>query len=236
MPGPGSSQMPNTRIAARGLRRAFDDGRVEALRGVDLDVTAGEFVAIQGPSGCGKTTLLQLLGALDQPGGGEVWFDGVPLDRIGDLAALRARSIGFVFQASHLLPTLSALENVQIPMFEMPWSAAERERRAAVLLDAVGLADRLHHRPAHLSGGERQRAAIARSLANEPACLLADEPTGNLDSVSAARVLDLIDTIHAERGLTILLVTHDAAVAGRATRVLRMLDGRIDADQTAAPA
>ena len=160
------------------LRRTFDGGRIQALRGVDLAIAPGEFVAIQGPSGCGKSTLLQILGALDAPSGGELRFRGTPLDRLGDLSAFRARTVGFMFQTSYLLPTLSALENVQIPMFEMPWPAGERRTRALALLEAVGLSGRLDHRPANLSGGERQRVAIARSLANEPLLLLADEPTG----------------------------------------------------------
>jgi len=222
-----SAETPSALISARGLRRTFDDGRVEALRGVDLDVPPGEFVAIQGPSGCGKTTLLQLLGALDSPSDGHIVVNGARLDEIDDLSAFRARTVGFVFQASHLLPTLSAVENVQVPMFEMPWRAAERRRRAAALLDAVGLSDRLHHRPANLSGGERQRVAIARSLANEPALLLADEPTGNLDTGTTSRTLALLENLHHDRRMTLVIVTHDAAVAGRASRVLHMLDGRI---------
>ena len=214
-------------VEARDLRRRFDAGGVEALRGVDVTIAAGEFVAIQGPSGCGKSTLLQILGALDAPSAGELRFRGAALDRHTDLPAFRARTVGFVFQMSHLLPTLSALENVQIPMFEMPWPADERRRRARALLDTVGLSDRLHHRPANLSGGERQRVAVARSLANEPLLLLADEPTGNLDSANAKRIMALLTTIHAERRITLVVVTHDDAVAAQAQRVLRMLDGRI---------
>ena len=169
-------------MEARHVSRTFDDGRIQALRDVTLAVDAGEFVAIQGPSGCGKSTLLQILGGLDRPTSGHVRFQATPLDDMCDLSAFRSRQVGFVFQASHLLPTLSPLENVEIPMFEMPWRRTERRRRAVALLDAVGLRDRMHERPAHLSGGERQRAAIARALANDPAVLLADEPTGNLDS------------------------------------------------------
>lgn len=217
-------------IDARNLRRTFDDGRIDALRGVDVSIARGEFVAIQGPSGCGKSTLLQILGALDAPTVGELRFRGVSVETLGDLSAFRARTVGFVFQSAHLLPTLSPLENVQIPMFEMPWSARERKRRALALLESVGLSERLHHRPAHLSGGERQRVAIARSLANEPELLLADEPTGNLDSVNAGRILALLRAIHADRGLTVVVVTHDAAVASQAGRVLQMLDGQIVSD------
>jgi ABC-type lipoprotein export system ATPase subunit len=223
-------------VEARDLRRTFDEGRVEALRGISFEINEGEFVAIQGPSGSGKSTLLQLLGALDAPTGGVLHFRGNSFDMLGDMAAFRARTVGFIFQSFHLLPTLSAVENVQIPMFEMPWPAQERRRRAKALLEAVGLGDRLDHLPPKLSGGERQRVAIARSLANEPAMLLADEPTGNLDSVSAERIMDLLEKIHSERGMTLVVVTHDAAVARYAQRVLQMLDGRIVADgRTARP-
>ncbi|MBV8266900.1 MAG: ABC transporter ATP-binding protein, partial [Planctomycetaceae bacterium] len=175
-------------LKAEGLTRIYPDGAVRALRGVSLAVAAGESVAVTGPSGCGKSTLLHLLGGLDRPTSGEVYFEGAPLGAL-DLDAFRARRIGFVFQSFHLLPTLSALENVQIPMFEGPWPRSERVARAVRLLDEVGLAHRRDHIPSRLSVGERQRVAIARALANEPALLLADEPTGNLDSVAQAEVL-----------------------------------------------
>jgi putative ABC transport system ATP-binding protein len=214
-------------VEARGLERLYDQGAVQALCGVDLVVREGEFLAVQGPSGCGKSTLLQILGALDEPTAGDVFFRGESLRRIRDRARFRAREIGFVFQAFHLLPTLSALENVQVPMLEMPWSRQECRRRAVALLDAVGLSARLGHLPNQLSGGERQRVAVARSLANEPSVLLADEPTGNLDSVSAARLMDLLGRLHRERRMTMVVVTHDATVAGHAGRVVHMLDGRL---------
>src|SRR5262249_41448544 len=159
-------------------------------------------------------------GALDEPSDGELSFRGNAFNLLGDIAAFRARTVGFIFQSFHLLPTLSAIENVQVPMFEMPWPASERRKRAKELLEAVGLGDRLDHLPSKLSGGERQRVAIARSLANEPAFLLADEPTGNLDSVSAQRIMALLGKIHAERGMTLVVVTHDASVASHAARVL----------------
>lgn len=222
-------------LEARDVRRRFDAGRVEALRGVNLTIEAGEFVAIQGPSGCGKSTLLQILGALDAPSAGEVRFAGSPIDRSADLPAFRARTVGFVFQMSHLLPSLSALENVQVPMLAMSWAAGERCRRARALLDAVGLSDRADHRPANLSGGERQRVAVARSLANEPAVVLADEPTGNLDSATAAQVMALLKNLQAERGVTLVVVTHDDAVAAHAARVLRMLDGRVVSEERLSP-
>lgn len=222
--------MDQVLIEARQLRRFFDEGRVQALRAVDFTVSEGEFLAIVGPSGCGKSTLLQLLGALDQPSEGEIFFRAQSVNQIPDVAGFRAHTIGFIFQSFHLLPTLTALENVQVPMFEMAWSPVERRRRGAELLQAVGLGDRLDHLPPKLSGGERQRVAIARSLANEPQLLLADEPTGNLDSENAARILELLEQIHTQRRMTMIVVTHDANVASHARRTLRMLDGRIISD------
>jgi ABC-type lipoprotein export system ATPase subunit len=212
---------------AKGLKKDYDDGQVEALRGVDFRILEGEFVAITGPSGCGKTTLLQMLGALDRPSAGTLRYRGNSLADLPDSAAYRAREIGFVFQAFHLLPAFTAFENVQMPMFEANHSRFQRTERALQLLKAVGLEHRLHHFPAKLSGGERQRVAIARSLANAPSVLLADEPTGNLDSVSAELVLDLIVQLHRERRMTLVLVTHDMAVAQRASRALRMKDGQL---------
>jgi putative ABC transport system ATP-binding protein len=214
-------------IEARDLRRSYDNGAVQALRGVDFSITRGEFVSIMGPSGSGKSTLLHILGALDSGFDGDITIDGVDLRHLDDPELFRARVIGFVFQSFHLLPTLTALENVQIPMFETPWSASERRKRAAALLDSLGLAERMNHLPSKLSGGERQRVAIARSLANEPQLLLADEPTGNLDSVSAAKIIEVLHTIHRRDNMTVILVTHDPIVAGHAQRTLRMLDGRI---------
>ncbi|MBE3133846.1 MAG: ABC transporter ATP-binding protein, partial [Acidobacteria bacterium] len=201
------------------------------LRGVSFAVTAGEFVSVMGPSGSGKSTLLHLIGALDTPSAGDIWFLGQNLRTMRDLAAFRARKIGFVFQAFHLLPTLTAIENVQVPMFEMGWPRRERRRRAAELLESVGLGHRLHHRPSTLSGGERQRVAIARSLANGPAVLLADEPTGNLDSASAGVVIDLLRAIHRDRRMTIIVVTHDPNVAAAAERTVQMRDGQIVEDR-----
>lgn len=217
-------------LSLKGVRRAFDGGRVVALQEVDLAIQAGEFVAVVGPSGCGKTTLLHLLGALDQPDAGEALFRGEPLDGHAARSRFRARNIGFVFQSFHLLPTLTALENVQIPMFEMRWARRERRRRAESLLREVGLEERFHHLPSELSGGERQRVATARSLANQPQVILADEPTGNLDSASAARVLDLLAALHQQRGTALVVATHDHDVAARAARIVTMRDGRIVSD------
>ena len=214
-------------VEARDLRHAYDRGRVEALRGVSFDLGRGEFVALMGPSGSGKSSLMQLLGALEAPTGGEIRYAGVPVTALGDTAAFRARRIGFVFQSFHLLSTLTALENVQLPMIGRLRPGAARARKARDLLEAVGLGPRVDHRPAELSGGERQRVAIARALANDPELLLADEPTGNLDSGTAERILDLLRALNRGRGLTVLLVTHDPEVAGCADRILYLRDGRL---------
>jgi len=213
-------------LRAEGVTKTYPDGDVHALRGVSLAIAEGESVAITGPSGCGKTTLLHLLGGLDRPTAGEVYFGGVPLGRL-DLDSFRARRLGFVFQSFHLLATLSALENVQVPMFEGPWPRSERAGRAGALLDEVGLSDRKGHRPSRLSVGERQRVAIARSLANGPGLILADEPTGNLDSRAQADVLALLDRLRRERSLTLVVVTHSRDVAAAADREVRLMDGRI---------
>ena len=213
-------------LECEGLERTFPDGAVHALRGVSLRVARGESVAITGPSGCGKSTLLHLLGGLDLPTAGEVRFEGTPLGAL-DLDTFRARRIGFVFQSFHLLQTLSAIENVQIPMFESDRPRAERAARAARLLDEVGMSHRGRQYPNTLSGGERQRVAIARALANEPTALLADEPTGNLDSVSQEEVLNLLQRLRRERSLTLVIVTHSPEVAAAADRNIRLRDGKI---------
>jgi putative ABC transport system ATP-binding protein len=215
---------------ASGLKKEYDDGQVQALRGVDFRIQQGEFVAIVGPSGSGKSTLLQMLGALDNPSGGALSYRGASLAQRADLASYRAHEIGFIFQAFHLLPTFTALENVQIPMFETHRSVSARKHRAIELLKAVGLDTRLHHLPARLSGGERQRVAIARSLANGASVLLADEPTGNLDSESAELILNLIVGLRREQRLTLILVTHDLGIARQAARIIEMKDGRIVSD------
>ncbi len=225
---------PQAVFVAAGLRKNYDDGQVQALRGLDFRIAEGEFVAITGPSGCGKSTLLQMLGALDRPSGGTLLYRGGPLGTLADPATYRAREIGFIFQSFHLLPTFTALENVQIPMFETDRPRAERVARADELLKLVGLGHRLHHMPAKLSGGERQRVAIARSLANGPSVLLADEPTGNLDSENAHLILDLIIRLHHEEKMTLVLVTHDPTIAQRASRTIEMKDGQIVSDQPAA--
>ncbi len=231
---------PNATVAAlleaRALTREFDEGQVKALRGVDFSIREGEFVAITGPSGCGKSTLLQVIGALDRPTSGTLLYRGRSLSDHPDPARYRAHEVGFIFQAFHLLPTFTAAENVQIPMFGTHRSSRERKARATELLQLVGLGDRLHHFPSRLSGGERQRVAIARSLANGPSLLLADEPTGNLDSENAHLILDLIIQLQHDQGRTMVLVTHDSSIAERARRTLHMIDGRIVSDLPAAPA
>jgi putative ABC transport system ATP-binding protein len=228
-----SDQQPAIRIG--GLVKTFERGLVRALDGVDLEVTPGEFVAIVGPSGCGKSTLLHLIAALERPDEGTIEVLGHELRTEHNLDHYRARDVGMVFQLDNLITTLNASENVQVPMFESGRSAGERRRRALELLEIVGLSGREKNRPAELSGGERQRVAIARALANDPPILLADEPTGRLDSVNGRRILELLDDLRAKRGLTVVLVTHEANVAHRADRIVHMLDGRVvDADATEA--
>jgi ABC-type lipoprotein export system ATPase subunit len=214
-------------LEAKRLTKSYDAGRIEALRHVDLRVEPGEFLAICGPSGSGKSTLLHLLGGLDIPSRGEVLYRGTELSALGNLDDYRARRVGFVFQAFHLLPTLTAEQNVQIPMFEAGVGRRERAAKAQTLLTRVGLAHRKCQYPTRLSMGERQRVAIARSLANGPEILLADEPTGNLDSESTRLVLDLLQGLRQERQTTLILVTHEQTVAARAQRVLHIRDGRI---------
>ncbi len=217
------------------LKKDYDDGKVRALRGVDFRIEQAEFVAIIGSSGCGKTTLLQMLGALDKPSSGRLLYRGNSLPDQADPSVYRAREIGFVFQSFHLLPTFSALENIQIPMLEGDLPASERRGRAMALLKSVGLEHRARHFPSQLSGGERQRVAIARSLANGPSVLLADEPTGNLDSENARSILDLLGQLQEEQRMTLVLVTHDMGIARKAARHLQMLDGRIVFDGTPTP-
>ena len=218
---------------AVGLAKEYDDGRVPALRGLDFRIAEGEFVSIVGPSGCGKTTLLNLLGLLDKPTSGVLRYRGVEVQDMPDPARYRAREIGFIFQAFHLLPNFTVEENVQIPMFGVPCSGAERRTRAVELLGSVGLSHRLDHLPVKLSGGERQRAAIARSLANRPGILLADEPTGNLDSKNSAHIMELLTRLQREHRVTLVIVTHDLEIARHAPRVIKIKDGQILTDDTA---
>jgi putative ABC transport system ATP-binding protein len=198
------------------------------LRGVDLQIQAGEFIAILGPSGSGKSTIMHILGCLDTPTSGTYHLDGVAVQDLSrnELAEIRNRKIGFVFQSFHLLPRATAAENVELPMVFGAVSAADRRARAECVLTQVGLRHRTRHLPNELSGGERQRVAIARALVNKPSILLADEPTGNLDSHSGTEILALFEELHAE-GRTVILLTHDEMIASRAHRVIRILDGRI---------
>jgi len=209
------------------LSKLYPDGQVHAVEDVSIKVRRGEYLAIMGPSGSGKSTLLNLIGGLDRPTSGEVYFDGQPLSTVRSLDRLRAQKFGFVFQSFYLLPILTAIENVQVPMFEGRLGAKARVKKAKELLELVGMGHRIHHRPQKLSVGERQRVAIARSLANDPIALLADEPTGNLDSVAAEGVFELFAHLHAEQGMTIVLITHDEEFGQRAQRTIRMQDGRV---------
>jgi len=223
--------MTDAIVALEHVSRGYDGGRIIALRDVTLAVEPGEFVAVVGPSGSGKSTLLHLLCGLDRPTAGRVLFRGTEPATPVEWTKVRARHIGFVFQAFYLFPTLTALENVEVPMFGVVADRTVRRRRACDLLCRVGLGGRLDHRPAELSGGERQRVAIARSLANAPMVIGADEPTGNLDSRASAEVLDLLEDIHRRDGTSLILATHNREVAARATRLVELGDGRVVSDQ-----
>jgi len=214
-------------LEVRGLCKSYDEGRIEALRGVDLSICAGEFLAISGPSGSGKSTLLHLLGGLDFPTSGEVLFRGAKLGTTIDLDDYRSQKLGFIFQAFHLIPTLSVLENVQVPMLALSPCPRNRRDRAEKLLVELGLEHRLRQYPNELSAGERQRVAIGRALANNPEILLADEPTGNLDSVNSAKTMEILKGIQKQRGMTLIVVTHENDVAHSAARQIRLRDGRI---------
>ncbi len=215
-------------LSARDLCRQYgrDDSLVRAVDHVDLDVAAGETLAVMGPSGCGKSTLLHLLGGLDRASAGELWVAGQRIDQMSErgLAAIRRNGVGFVFQAFHLMDELTAVENIELPLLLAGRPARTARRRAVQLLDQIGLADRARHLPSQLSGGQRQRVAIARALANEPLIVLADEPTGNLDSEATLEVLRLFESLH-DAGQTLVVVTHDARIAATADRLISMRDG-----------
>jgi len=235
--GSGSGLKPPV-IELRGITKVYPMGErgVLALSGVDLVIREGELVAIMGPSGSGKSTLMNVLGCLDNPSAGTYLLAGRDVSRLNerDLALVRNREIGFVFQSFNLLPRASALENVELPLVYGGIGARERRARSEEALRSVGVEDRAHHKPSELSGGQRQRVAIARALATRPRILLADEPTGNLDSHTAEEILSLFKGIHA-RGNTVILVTHDREVAERAGRILHIKDGRIQSDECVSP-
>jgi putative ABC transport system ATP-binding protein len=221
----GKGSVTGAEVLLEGVRRVR--GSVVAVADVSLSVAAGESVALMGPSGSGKSTLLGVVGGLARPDTGHVLVDGKPPEQHGGLAAYHRDVVGFVFQLHHLLPMLTAQGNVEVPLVAAGIGRAERRERARALLDEVGLANRADHLPGELSGGERQRVAVARALANEPRLLLADEPTGALDSDSSERVLELLEEARSRRGTTMIIVTHDPQIAARADRVVRMLDGRL---------
>ena len=213
------------------VTKVYSMGSVEvnALRGIDLKIEPGEFIAIMGPSGSGKSTLMNILGCLDQPSGGSYRLDGLSVAQMNDdqLAEVRNRKIGFVFQNYNLLARTSAIDNVEIPMVYAGVSLADRHRKAVDALKSVGLAERLHHKPNQLSGGEQQRVAIARSLVNEPSIILADEPTGNLDSRTGREIISIFQHLNRDRGMTIIFVTHDPEVAACTRRIVRLRDGLV---------
>jgi putative ABC transport system ATP-binding protein len=223
-----------TAVRAENLHKSFVLGAsaVGALRGVDFSVARGEFVAVMGPSGCGKTTLLNLVGGIDVPSRGAVWVEGVEISRLSDdeLTDLRRDRLGYVFQFYNLIPTLTARENIETPMQFRGKSRAERRERASALLARVGLGDRADHKPSELSGGEQQRVAIARALANDPAIVLLDEPTGDLDSATGKEILGLLQKLNREEKVTLMVATHDAAVAAISSRVVKLRDGKIESD------
>jgi putative ABC transport system ATP-binding protein len=230
----GDTPLPDIVILTHKLARDYEMGAevVRALRGVDIQIRKNEYVAIMGPSGSGKSTLMNLIGCLDTPTAGEYWLNGQKVSDLNDdeLARIRNKEIGFVFQTFNLLPRASALHNVELPLIYAGVGAADRRARAAEALKRVGLADRMQHKPNELSGGQRQRVAIARALVNEPSILLADEPTGNLDSATSTELMGVFADLHRE-GQTVIMVTHEHDIAAHAARVVTLRDGLVAADQ-----
>ncbi len=228
----------STLIRLKGITKVYEIGRfkVPALRGIDLTIERGEYLAIMGPSGSGKSTLMNIIGCLDTPTAGVYHLSGEEVQEMTDneLADIRNRRIGFVFQTFNLLPRANAFHNVELPLIYAGMSRAERRKRTTEALERVGLADRMHHKPNELSGGQRQRVAVARALVNQPSLLLADEPTGNLDSRTSYEIMELFKQLH-EQGNTIVLVTHEEDIAGYAHRVVRLLDGMVHSDQRQTP-
>jgi len=230
----GDTPLPDVIILTHKLTREYDMGSemVRALRGVSLQIRRNEYVAVMGPSGSGKSTLMNLIGCLDTPSGGEYWLNGHKVSDLNDdaLARIRNKEIGFVFQTFNLLPRATALHNVELPLIYAGVAARARRAQAERALTSVGLADRMHHKPNELSGGQRQRVAIARALVNEPSILLADEPTGNLDSATSAEIMQVFADLHGQ-GQTVVMVTHEADIAAHAARVVTLRDGLVSADQ-----
>ncbi len=218
-------------VATENLCKAYILGSFEvfALRNLDLSIEQAEYVAVMGPSGSGKSTLLNLLGCLDRPTSGRYWLGGKDVSELDDdeLSLIRGKRIGFIFQSYNLIGQLNVIENIELPMFYQGFSEERSAERARELATTVGLGDRVKHRPSELSGGEQQRVAIARALANDPMVILADEPTGNLDSVSGAGILSILDRLH-QQGKTLIVVTHDVEIAARAQRIIHLLDGRVE--------
>jgi putative ABC transport system ATP-binding protein len=237
---PGGAASPDDAIVRLdGVCKIYDLGlvKVEALRAVDILIRPGEYLSIMGPSGSGKSTLLNLLGCLDRPSAGRYFIDGTDVSHLDDdeLSEIRNRKLGFVFQSYNLLPQLTVLENIEVPLFYQGMPEKDSRVKATELASRMGLDDRLEHRPMELSGGQQQRVAIARALANDPVMILADEPTGNLDTNTGDDVLELMDELHSE-GKTLVVVTHDSSVAQRSRRIIRMRDGRVESDEAVKPA
>jgi putative ABC transport system ATP-binding protein len=220
--------MNNTNIIEiRGLKKSYDNGKIKALNGIDLEIKKGEFVSIMGPSGSGKSTLLNMIGALDQGDEGSIQVAGIDLMQTKNLSQFRSQEIGFVFQMHNLIPNLNVVENVEIPMFETKLSSKDMRERALELLKSVELSDKVNQNPTKLSGGERQRVAIARALVNHPSIILADEPTGALDSKTGDIILNLLKELHQKEHVTLVMVTHEPYVAEMADRIINVLDGKI---------
>ena len=214
-------------IKIKSLKKSYDNNQIKALNGIDLEIKEGEFVAIMGPSGSGKSTLLNMIGALDRADEGSVEVAGIDLFKAKNLKEFRSREIGLVFQMHNLIPNLTVIENVEIPMYETPLSSDEMYKRALELLEAVGLKNKINQRPTKLSGGERQRVAIARALVNSPSIILADEPTGALDSKNGEIILNLLKDLHQKENVTVIVVTHEPSVGEMAERIIKVLDGKI---------
>ena len=215
-------------ISVTHLKKDYDNGLVQALRGISFEIQRGETVSIMGPSGCGKSTLLNLIGTLDMPTGGEIRIDGRPLADYRPFDSFRAKTIGFVFQFHHLIPNLSLLENVELPLYPRPISKRERRKKAVQLLEQMGLEDRMHFFPTRVSGGERQRAAIARAIIIDPEIILADEPTGSVDTLVGNRIIDLLLDLSNRKNTTLIIATHNHEIAGRTKRIIRIKNGEVE--------